>query len=301
MKLIQTQCAICHSYNNYQIIYRSNFTRENFNADIFSARRLPDRVHYQIVKCNEDGLVRSNPVLDEYNLSKLYQKSKFTYEDEINNLIGSYIRPIQTLLAHLSKKAYILEIGCGNGFMIEKLYKQGYKNVFGVEPSIDAVKKAPKIIQSQIKINILKRNLFPEATFDFIFFFQVFDHIFDPNEFLDICYYLLKKDGFILAFNHDVDSFSSKLLGEKSPIIDIEHTYLYTTKTITKIFKKHKFKVQKIYSPINIISLRHFLWLLPLPRTIKKNITRIKKTFVSDILDISFPIQLGNMCLIAQK
>lgn len=301
MKLIQTQCAICHSYNNYQIIYRSNFTQENFNADIFSARRLPDRVHYQIVKCNEDGLVRSNPVLDEYNLSKLYQKSKFTYKHEINNLIASYIRALKPLLTRLAKKSCVLEIGCGNGFILEALYKRGYKNVFGVEPSIDAVKKASKTMIRQIKTSALKKNLFPEAAFDFIFFFQTFDHIPDPNEFLDICYYLLKKDGFILAFNHDVDSFSSKLLGVKSPIIDIEHTYLYTAKTITKIFKKHKFKVQKVYSPVNIISLRHFLWLLPLPRTIKKNTLRVKKTVFSNILDISFPIKLGNICVIAKK
>lgn len=301
MKLIQTPCAICHSYNNYQIIYHSNFIQENFNSDIFSARRLPDQVHYQVVKCNQDGLIRSDPVLDDDTLSVLYRKSQFTYAGEVNNLATSYLHALQFVLTNLSKKARILEIGCGNGFILAQLYQQGYKNVFGVEPSIDAVKKSSKTIRSQIKINILKKNLFPKEKFDFIFFFQTFDHIANPNDFLYICHNLLKKGGLILSFNHDVNSFSSKLLGEKSPIIDIEHTYLYNSKTITQIFQKHRFKVQKVYSPTNIISFRHFLWLLPLPRTIKKNITRIKKTFVSDILNISFPIKLGNICIIAKK
>ena len=83
------------------------------------------------------------------------------------------------------------------------------------------------------------------------------------------CYQLLKKDGYIVAFNHNANSISAKLLGEKSPIIDIEHPYLYDKQTIRMLFSKNKFHDFKIYSPSNVLSIKHLLWLLPLPRVIK--------------------------------
>ena len=117
--------------------------------------------------------------------------------------------------------------------------------------------------------NILKPGLFNKEFFDFIFFFQTFDHIPKPDEFLTECHQLLKTNGHILAFNHNVDSFLAKLLGEKSPIIDIEHTFLYSFKTIKKIFEKNKFTVNKVYSPKNTLSIKHLFWLLPIPKNIK--------------------------------
>lgn len=297
MKFIKINCPICENNSNFKILYKKNFKITDLNTKIFSARRLPDKIHYQLVKCNKCGLVRSNPIVESKFLNKLYEKSLLTYDEEVKNLTLTYLNSIRSILNKISKDKKILEIGCGNGFILYSIYNLGYKNVFGIEPSIDAVNKSNPKIKKNIKIGILKPNLFPKNSFDFIFFFQTFDHIPKPNQFLKECYRLLKPNGYILSFNHNIDSISSKLLKEKSPIIDIEHTFLYNPKTMQRIFEKNNFIVNKIYSPYNILSLKHFVWLFPLPLTIKKWLINSN----SDILFHKVKIKLGNLCLEAQK
>lgn len=297
IKLKNVRCAICGFGNNYKILHKKNFEISDLNVNIFSARRLPDKIHYQLVKCNLCGLVRSTPIVDIKYLSQLYKKSFLTYNNEINNLITSYINSVKPILNKLPKNAKILEIGCGNGFLLKAIYDLGYKDVYGIEPSADAVSKSSPKIKKNIITDIFQPDLLNKESFDFIFFFQTFDHIPEPNKFLKECYRLLKKNGHILAFNHNIDSFSSKLLGEKSPIIDIEHTFLYSYKTIKKILEKNKFIVNKIYSPNNVISIKHLFWLLPIPNNVKQKIVKSN----IKILDKKINIKLGNICIEGQK
>lgn len=297
MTLIKTKCALCGKKDDFTVLYKRNFKESDFNVDIFSARRMPDKIHYQMVKCNNDNLIRSNPVLDSTTLLNLYKKSKFTYDDEVENLTRTYINSLLPVLSQLSHKSSLLEVGCGNGFILEELYNMGYKKSYGIEPSIEAVNKASRKIKKNIKVDILKKGLFKNASFDFIFIFQTLDHIPNPNEFLKVCYGLLKPGGFILAFNHNVSGFSAKILKEKSPIIDIEHTYLYDPQTITQLFANNAFTVLNVYSPFNTISLKHLFWLLPIPSKVKRIIMEAN----SSIVKFSLPLKLGNICITAQK
>jgi len=301
MEYINTQCPICGSKDNYTVIYKRNFNELDFNVDIFSARRLPDRVHYQIIRCNNDGLIRSNPVLDGYILDSLYKDSKFKYNEEIENLTISYLKAIEHVLCCLPKMARILEIGCGNGFVIKALYDRGYKNIFGIEPSADAVQKADITIQNKIVVDIFKPEIFQPNLFNFIYFFQTFDHMQYPTDFLKLCYSLLLPGGSILAFNHDIDSLPVKILGERNPIIDIEHIYFYNKKTIKKIFEKNNFQVIEVYSPYNTISFKYLIWLSPLWKPVKLWVLNLKGVFFVALLRKKIRIMLGNLCIIAIK
>ena len=297
MKFEHINCPICNSPKNYKILYKKNFKTSDLNTKIFSARRLPDKIHYQIVKCNKCGLVRSTPVANTNYLNKLYKKSLLTYDDEIKNLTTTYINTIMPILNKLPKNSNILEIGCGNGFVLKAIYDLGFKNVCGIEPSTDAVNHSDPKIKKHIKADILKSNLFSPSIFDFIIFFQTFDHIPEPNKFLKECYNILKPNGKILSFNHNMNSLSSKIFGEKSPIIDIEHTFLYSPETIRTLFTNNKFHVQKVYSPFNVLSLKHLFWLFPLPQFVKSRLINSE----SSIINQKIKLQLGNLCLIAQK
>ena len=298
IELVKTRCPLCQKWKQYTILYIKNFSLSDLNNKIFSARRLPDKLHYQIVKCKNDGLVRSNPIANHQTLEKLYKKSSFTYQQEIKNLTDTYIYHLKPILKKIKKMDNILEVGCGNGFVLNQLVKLGYKKTYGVEPSHDAIKKSNPKIRKNIKNTILKPSIFQKnMKFKFIFFFQTLDHIPNPNRFLKQCHKLLKRNGYILAFNHNINSFSSKLLKEKSPIIDIEHTFLYNKKTIKVLFEKNHFKTLKVYSPVNKISLKHFFWLLPLPLNLKNKILKSKKCTMKQKLFL----KLGNLCIIAQK
>jgi SAM-dependent methyltransferase len=299
MKMFTLPCALCNSSEDYTVLYKANFKDADINIDTFSARRLPDRVHYRIVRCKNDGLVRSNPVLDDSALLALYHKSKFTYEEEIVNLTSTYLDVLSNVLPSFSKNSKILEVGCGNGFILEGLYNLGYKNVFGVEPSGEAVEKADKKVKNNIRLDRLRPGMFEDGYFDLVFFFQTFDHVKDPNVFLKICNNLLSPGGYIVSLNHDIESLFVKILKHRSPVIDIEHTFFYSQETIKRLFEKNGFKPLKVYSPANVISLKHILWLFPLPMFIK--IPLMNSILLKPFFKKSLKLRIGNLCIIAKK
>jgi len=296
-----TPCALCGSFDDYTVLYEKNFDEADLTARVFSARRMPDRVHYRIVRCRKDNLVRSNPVVDEATLAALYADSAFTYADETANLTATYLRVLGPALASLPLEANILEIGCGSGFLLERLFGRGYKNVYGVEPSRDAAGKACEAVRGAIVTGVVRPGMFAEKRFQLICFFQTFDHVRDPNGFLDICAAMLAPGGAIVVFNHDVESASARILKEKSPIIDIAHTYLYSKDTMRQMFMKHDLRPVRVFSPANTVSLKHLLWLLPVPGRLKTGILQSRSGFVRSFLRWRVRLRLGNVCLIAKK
>lgn len=192
----------------------------------------------------------------------------------------------------------MLEIGCGNGFFLEQASGQDYE-VYGIEPGKQSVEKARSDIKKQIKVDIFRTGLFKLNFFDVICCFQTFDHIPNPNEILAECHKILKKGGLMLFFNHDVAAWQNKLMGEKSPIIDIEHTYLFDKKTMRKIFEKHHFKVLEVKSAFNIHHLSYWIHLFPIP-----NFMKIPLIQLLDKIGLGkFKIKLnpGNLVIFAQK
>ncbi len=304
--LVSTSCAICGTSVNSTELYAANFSLRDLNPEIFSARRIPDKIHYRIVRCQSCGLVRSDPVIDQETLTGLYTKSTQTYDDEVPNLMESYARYLEKTIRYLNgagsaelRKRSLLEIGCGNGFFLEKALDYGFENVAGIEPSQQAVEKSSPRLRHKIILDILRPGLLQPEQFDIICMFQVFDHIAAPGIFLDECQKALKQGGVILCLNHDVAALSARLLGERSPIIDIEHTFLYSKSTIRKVFEDSGFKVLEVGSAVNTYSFNYLIQLVPLPKGLKESLLSIFRSH--SFGRIKFSVRLGNLFLIAQK
>lgn len=327
-KMIIQTCAICKK-NNFTVLYPENFDLGKIDEKIFSARRLPDRIHYRMVKCKNCGLVYSNPILEYDKLEKLYKKSNTTYDTHFENLKQTYgfylsklkkyvvsskipvsndLRGAQSRLTgrarsrsekHGIENLKLLEVGCGNGFFLEEALKQGYKHVYGIEPGKKSVQKANPKVRKNIIVDIFRPEIYKKNSLDIICCFQTFDHIPDPNSLLKECYKVLKKGGLMLFLNHDVGALPNRLMGEASPIIDIEHTYLFDKTTMQKIFKKHNFKILEIESASNIHALSHWVHLFPLPNFLKIPLLKVLKAI--KLGDLKIKINPGNLVLFAQK
>lgn len=298
---VETKCALCETDAHDRRLYEANFKRGDLNYEVFSARRLPDRLHYRIVRCHACGLVRSNPILADEELAKLYRGSHFTYQIESAYAAETYGYYFQKALKYVStstEKIRLLEIGCGNGFFLKKAQALGIQEVFGVEPSQQAVEEAGGL-KSRIHVGMFGPGVYPEGWFDMICVFQVLDHISQPNEFLKDCGKYLRGGGAVLFINHDIGSWPARLLAEACPMIDIEHPFLYNRLTFQKIFRKNNFEVLKVFRVANRYSLAYWLRLAPLPKGMKRSlIGQFEKLKIG-----SLPVKLavGNMGIIARK
>jgi SAM-dependent methyltransferase len=298
-KLSPRPCAICLTEGNAREIYRATFNSTALNASVFSARRLPDRIHFRVVKCSSCGLVRSDPIADPSVLEHLYRQSEFTYSDQVPDLRRTYGGCLAALEQYGVRKGSLLEIGCGNGFFLEEALAQRFRVVRGVEPSAAAIAQAAPAVRSSISHDIMRRGLFEDAQFDVICLFQVFDHLPEPGEVLDACVKALRPGGLILAVNHNVEAWSARILGERSPIVDIEHTYLYSPDTMSRILSIHGFRVLSCGSVRNCYALDYLARLLPLPGFLKRTVLAgLRK---SGIGRWRFSLHLGNLRIVAQR
>lgn len=294
-----TTCPICNTTDNDHHLHDANFSPQDLSPEIFSARRLPDRIHYRMVRCKQCGLVRSNPIADPALLAELYLRSEFTYGSQIADLITTYSRYLQHLERFGVNKERFLEIGCGNGFFLSEARAQGYGDVRGVEPSADAVAKATDAERQHIVCDIMRPAIFPPASFDVICLFQVFDHISDPSYTLKACADILRPGGLILFVHHNIDAFSARILGSLSPIVDIEHTFLYSPKTLALLCRECGLQCVDSGTVFNTYSISYLVHLLPIPEKLKKQVMLAVDNTSLGRLRLRVP--LGNMYLIARK
>lgn len=299
IELCATRCPVCGTEGNAAELYPANFDMRAFNPAVFSARRAPDRIHYRLVKCNTCALVRSDPVADTETLAKLYSQSALEYSSEIPNLKFTYGRCLAHAAKRGSRKDALLEIGCGSGFFLEEALAQGYSLVRGVEPSVSAVEKAGPAVRSFISAGVMRPGLFDKEQFDIVCMFQLLDHIPEPGLLLDECRRILRPGGLVLILNHNIDAVSARLLGSRSPIVDIEHTFLYGMRTLPRIVESRGFEVKETGAVFNRCSLNYLSRMLPLPALPAAAMLWILR--YTGLGGRALRLPLGNMYLIAMK
>lgn len=270
--MIHTLCAICETDTPEHEMYPERLGPDAATPARFSARRVPDRTHYRIVRCRKCGLVRSDPVLPASEVQSLYEDSSLNYSQEIPYARATYGRYLRECLHLVSDRKRLLEVGCGNGFFLEEALTCGFTEVHGVEPSRHAIDLASPEVRNCIHQGTFQDGMFPAGYFDVLCAFQVFDHIAYPNQMLQACRRALRPGGIALFINHDASMWTNRVLGERSPIIDIEHAYLYDRGTMAEIFRKNGFEVVNVFSVENRYPLYYWCTMSPLPAGLKRRL-----------------------------
>ena len=302
MELKNTACALCDDGKNFTILHHANLPEVGLSHTEYAPRRERDFVHFQIVRCNNCSLVRSNPMTSNDIISEFYKKSdcSYTLEKENEPLKKTYGKYLQEIINtyNITKNSY-LDIGCSNGFMLEHALDVGFSKISGFEPSVDAINQASKRVKNEIIQGMFNPNKFENSKFDLVSFFQTFDHIIEPNNFLQDVKRILKKDGYVIAINHNIGALSYRILKEKSPIIDIGHAYLYDLITMKKIFEKNGFQVLKVFPVKNNVTFSRLLELLPINENLKHICSQFQKKI--GIEDFQMALNLGNLGIFARN
>ena len=152
---------------------------------------------------------------------------------------------MQKLSPYLSKRAKVLDYGCGVGAFLAYLSQNGF-HVQGVEPN----PSARKIAQQQ---GVSVSQSLPEAgTYDMITLWHVLEHIPDPKEALRSFYkYLTPKGTLVLALPNptswDAQHYAAYWAGWDVP----RHLWHFTPEGIQKMAASMGFTLEK----------QHPLWL----------------------------------------
>jgi SAM-dependent methyltransferase len=293
------RCPLCRDGTPATELYSARLPPQVLDPGLFSARRRPDRLHHRMVRCTGCGLVRSDPVLLPEVLANLYRESQFQYQSELPDLRHSYRRQLLRLLQLGARRAALLEVGCGNGFVLEEARRLGFADVRGVEPSHDAVLLSDPSITPQITVDVMRDGLFPPNSFDVVCMFQVFDHLPEPRPVLRVVHEVLRPGGYLLLFNHNVSAVSSRILVEKSPIVDIEHTFLYSPRTIAAVLSAEHFEVVSVRPAVNRCSMEYLAHLVPqggMPGT-----WLARTASLPGIKRVRITLPLGNLCAIGRR
>jgi len=295
--LIHTKCPIDGTDDLDEELYPASFDLEHVTPEVFSARRMPDRMHYRMVRNKRTGCVRADPILDLETILALYQQSRVNQQDVAPYTLKTYEKYLERVLPLLPDKRGALEIGCATGLFLEQLFTRGFSVVKGIELSADAVEKAPMQVRPHILQQPLTPGLFTPESFSLVCGFQVLDHLIQPNEILTASWEILAPGGIMYWICHDIGSPVARLLGERCPIIDIEHVVLYDKRTLAKLFSRNNFDVLHVFGVSNAYPLSYWLHLAPVP----------KKEWFLPFLNATglgrwqMNANLGNMCIIARK
>lgn len=296
MKYITKNCLFCEGDECNIDLYPKTFSDENIDPLVFSARRVSEHYHYRIVRCKKTGLIFSKEILTDEDLSKLYADSKVIF-NKYNQIIGKdYYNPLKKYGDRV-KKQYVLDIGCSNGFFLDELFNNGYENIYGCEPSIEAKEMASEKIRENIHTGFFTEELYTDNYFNLICCFQTLDHLSEPLNFLKICHKKIKKDGAIYIIVHNTNALQYKIFKEKSPIIDVEHIYLFNPDNISLLMEKAGFTGIKVFPVKNSYPLEYWIEHSPIP--LKNTVLKISKFIRINNLRLS--LNFGNMGILAFK
>lgn len=286
-------CPICHSTAEQSAPFlQENIDSSKLSDFSFASRKEPEYMCYQLVRCLSCDLVYANEPPDQQQLALAYHQADYDSSQEAEDAATAYITAMQPILAKLQQKQSVLEIGSGTGVLLELLQQQGFSQLVGIEPSAAAIAAAPQHRQAWLKLGIFNEADFEPESFDLICCFMTLEHVSDPMATTVAAFRLLKRGGVFIVVTHDYRSVVNRLLGKRSPIIDIEHLQLFSKTSIHELFKRTGFTELSSQPFSNRYAVNYWLRLMPLPKVIKSAVQKF--LLCSKLGKVKLSFNVGN-------
>lgn len=290
----QRACPVC----NTDAAKASLFLNENIDPTklggfSYASRKTPEYMCHHLVRCPTCDLVYADAPPAEEDLAHAYHAADYDSSEEANDAATAYLNAIRPTLKGLARRQSALEIGTGTGVFLDQLSHAGFTELVGVEPSSAAIAAAPAHRRAWIRQGMFEETDYAPESFDLVCCFMTMEHVRDPNVIARAAFRLLRPGGAFVTVTHNWRGALNRLLGKRSPIIDIEHMQLFSKASLGYLFEKTGFSDVGIHSFSNNYSLKYWARLAPLPQSLKRHVPSFIHRLHGD--KVKLRVNVGNV------
>lgn len=155
---------------------------------------------YDIVSCSECGFCFADTSAKKEDYDAYYMLyNSYSGGKENEESIASHAPIIEFIKSNLKLEDRILDIGFGNGMLLQHLRELGYQNLFGLDPSECSVNNLKKQGIECARGNVYDRVGCLENSFDAVIMTTVLEHLYDPRRAVECACAYLKDGGYFIA------------------------------------------------------------------------------------------------------
>ena len=299
MELETRPCPLCGTVDRSELFRKENYDLDRLTQSAFSSRKLPEYMHFRLMRCQRDDLVYASPIPSLATLADAYRDASFESSRESAYAARTYIDYLRAKRGLTPVRT--LDIGAGDGAFLLELQKWGFEDLVGFEPSEAPVAAAKPEIRGKLRQQLFDATSLDADSFGLVTCFQTIEHVYEPLQLVRDMYRVLKPGGTAFLIGHNVDALSAKIMGEKSPIYDIEHLQLFSLPSAQALMRAGGFRDVLAFPILNAYPLSYWAKLFPLPGQLKARVLAELSGRLAWLGDTSIPIPAGNLAIIATK
>ena len=269
-------CPVCHTgAEKARLFLEGNIDPGRLTASSFASRKEPEYMCHRLVQCPTCDLVYVDQPPAQDELAHAYHAATYDSSEEAKDAAAAYLSAMLPTIQALPRRRSALEIGTGTGIFLEHLERAGFSELCGVEPSSAAIAAAPPSRRAWIRQEMFDEHNFAPESFDLICCFMTLEHVPDPGLVARGALRLLRTGGAFVTVTHDYRSWINRLLGRRSPIIDIEHMQMFSEPSVRYLFESSGYADITSQRLVNSYSLDYWLRLTPLPPLLKRGMRNL--------------------------
>lgn len=298
LELTARNCPICDSDEAIEFA-KANVDLDRLGAFAFASRKVPEYMHFRLVECRQCDLLYATPAPGGETLVNAYVEASFDASNESRFAAVTYAGYLKKFLARLSDRDGALDIGTGDGAFLEQLLDAGFVNVAGVEPSAAPVRAAKPRVRDRIRHAPFRASDYAEQSFRLVTCFQTLEHMHDPLQLCRDVLRITKNGGAFFTVCHNRRALPARLMGTKSPIIDVEHLQLFSPASVRQLLERAGFSHIDVYPIVNRYPVSYFARLFPVPANLKSGLIRFLQSSGAGNLMLAMPV--GNLAAVGYR
>jgi 2-polyprenyl-3-methyl-5-hydroxy-6-metoxy-1,4-benzoquinol methylase len=197
---------------------------------------------FDAYRCGGCGLLFMHPLPTRDELPRLYPSTYHNFDPPSNPvsrlLLDRYYEHQCTICRrHLPPDGALLEVGCAAGDVLERMQGHGYRDVQGIELSLEACQRA---WQRGLKVFHGTLDEFEtDQRFDLIFMSHVIEHVLDPVATVAKLASLLKPGGVLYLETPNVGSLDARVWKQGWGLIHYpRHLYFFDRSTLRRLVER---------------------------------------------------------------